>query len=657
MSSWRQNPFSSKKEAAPGLKISRVIRIHNRYLKNRFERCAREATIDVIGEYQRGARRSSSDISTSAAISAPSFTPASVHETTVAVIVADKATSGADEERVPFARRSLNYSGDHPQQDDARATTPVVDLAGGTLDVIEHGRTPLKSRVSSASDVWGSLSHEGASRKPVSFNSGGDDASAVAVEDTRPEHRGAEVVDIPNEDTIGVVSPRTAKRVNYDGRRDCSNGVGCINAGVCKDEGSENSIASTKISTAYMEKLEARGEKRHHPAWSTSSSRTRNFEYLFFTGRRGGAGCGNNGGGDGKGGRRAADAAGAYGKRHCGKVSESNYEGNGGNRKQRSGAGSGTYPQRQCHQQQQQHPDLLKLAEDGFRLFDWDDTKVAKDVLPDVAFDATPATPAKLGAIHTSQASDLPYTRPNALVLSTHLNRTDIPGMYGGGAAMFAQTTAADSAAETGTNSIAAEARPASVEAEPCQETDSPVCRVLVVKVFTGSSRRVPFVSSQKNGADRGDFGLQSPYPSTFREAWEEGLKSLYVCAGEDLQSGYEGGDGDGDIRYDAGLRNKNAIGARSNGAPYLFQVKREGKCLEEGKSSSGWTTTAAFHHGRCARMFVDLIFTVRPSSAGRTLSDRTLLAVIPVWMDVTTVPTKLRLGQAIPLRPPTPDS
>lgn len=286
--------------------------------------------------------------------------------------------------------------------------------------------------------------------------------------------------------------------------------------------GNAGSVGSSK-STSGGEGGGA-GNKKSESGKRSTSSRMRSLEYLFFTGRRGGTGfdC-------------SADTA--------GKCRSSNA-------KDESGKGSDN---------RRQQPDLLKLAEDGFHLPDWSETAVEDSPMssPETAPlgaepEPTPPRPQRPTVDSANAGEARPSARgirgrrltscswPQAVVLSSHLSEADIPGTGGEGS-----TSVAD-----GEKIGVTVAPTASVGVGTDQGYLSPVCRVLVVKVYTGRSQRLPPGSSGGGSSDGTGGGRNSGTvePEVLREVWAAGFKSVCVTAAAGGHGDVTGGgDGSGD--------------------------------------------------------------------------------------------------------------
>lgn len=325
-------------------------------------------------------------------------------------------------------------------------------------------------------------------------------------------------------------SLRSGAMCESPGRRDAAERAAAV------DRSDETNATGVNGSTSRSSATE--GEKRKGDKRSSSPS-PRTLEYLFFTGRRGGtAGMDRSAGG-----REPRSAGDFRGNTTSGSAS----------------AGDG-------NAYESWQPDLLKLAEDGFRLPYWSETETDNTTSEGMAGVAKPSAseagrashtsfdPTSIGDNTTVAAPDrgggeegYEPPRPQSIVLSTHLSKTDIPGMNGDAA-----LAAAAQASKVNSSSVAP---PASIGLGN-REFVSPVCRVLVVKVYTGRTYRTPCGSPSEGDSGVGAaWGRDSsgsnvcrvPRPSVLREAWATGFKAVCVSENDEVSEGGERGDGSGD--------------------------------------------------------------------------------------------------------------
>lgn len=277
--------------------------------------------------------------------------------------------------------------------------------------------------------------------------------------------------------------------------------------------------------------------KRSSTASPSPSSSLRSLEYLFFTGRRGGSAGFSRGA---KRRRQGGGDRGAGGKHRGGAASDEALDGFSYERWQ---------------------PDLLKLAEDGFSLPDWSEMDLGTEA-SDMALNAEespfsgaawtsgptsqPETvDARTGAMRgksprgSEKEDNNPPSSPQSIVLSSHLSEADIPGMNG-------ERAVAEAAADKKIDAEAVYAPSTSIGLRS-GELVSPVCRVLVVKVYTGRSRRLPLVLSlgDRDGGTGGRGTVGGVLgPEVLQQAWAAGYKS--VCVGGEDGEGEDAGGGDG---------------------------------------------------------------------------------------------------------------
>ena len=409
-------------------------------------------------------------------------------------------------------------------------------------------------------DAWRSSQGEGAPRDPGKSSDGSSCGSKFDPASEPPIRRG------PADKAADVAG---ADAVADGGSTASSNGGG----------GSTSKLSAT----------EGGGKKSDKRSTSPSSPSPRSLEYLFFTGRRGGT---------------AGVSRCTGGKAPGGGVSVGGGVGGGGPA---------------CESWQ---PDLLKLAEDGFHLPDWSEAGIDRDSDADTAaFEKTTrleeepsaveyrhpsAHPGIGGARDKASTSKRPErgaggeerspSWPQSVVLSTHLSKADIPGMSGEVA-----VTGAAVASKINSAGVA----PPGLIGLGNGEFVSPVCRVLVVKVYTGRTYRLPAGSS--SGADGGLYGGWSssgsssgssstgsstgssiggvPRPGVLREAWATGFKAVCVSGESEGREGRDSGDVDG------------GGGSSSTTAPSRYQVSLCGGSCSRRQILEG--EPKAFYKGR----------------------------------------------------------
>lgn len=479
------------------MKVSRVIRIHNRFLKNRFDRCVREVN---------AARTSASAIP--CAVAAPGKSTAT----------ATSPSGGAADERAATSQRQ------QPQAGSSGGYSP------SRLQRSQSGAEACSARDGLNDENKGRLEGEGSERRDAHGGEGGNHPGS-SVSTNGLVWRNTQGSDTPRVVGVGG-SSRSGPMSESPSRRNAAERAAAVDRGATGTaSGSESDV---KSSTPEGERK--KGDKR------SSSPSKRSLEYLFFTGRRGGT----------------AGISWSIGGRELS-------GGGGGNRGSTSRGTAGA-----CDDNAYESwiPDLLKLAEDGFRLPDWSetdtDTETDTATSGETASLAEPSAASAKGASHPSshptpfgestsaaagskapdrsgREEDHVPSRPRSIVLSTHLSKTDIPGI--------SRDAALAAAAQTSKVNSSGVAPPASIGLGN-GEFVSPVCRVLVVKVYTGRTYRLPCgaPSGSDGGAGAGwRRGSSSnsnvggvPRPSVLREAWTTGFKA--VCVGEDHEVG-EGGE------------------------------------------------------------------------------------------------------------------
>lgn len=496
-------------EAAPGVKVSRVIRIHNRFLKNRFERCVREATEDLANTTGRKPTRASvpsgsGDDVTSTRLAAglkivteekKNIPKEVVYCTAPSQVSTATVEPPISSETGELGTTGLNHAGEEACFKHAGLKDPE-SFHGQVLTSIREPEKHVSVGGSDSNPEKSSLTRHGFGLMARQQ----EEAERVRIDTLNGSSRSSS--SSSNRSSSNENSKREKSNVDQDGGHGVGGGSGIVDMG---------RAGSGRSSAEGWRK----GNKR------STSPPMRSLEYLFFTGRRSGTGfdCDfTNSGDDG----------------HNAFPNNSGY------------CNSGSH-----------HPDLLKLAEDGFRLSDWNEAGAVSVSTPGVD---TELPSSSVGSLHSpswpaaaspnaseidaqNQDGDRHSSWPQTVVLSSHLNETDIPGMSG------------EVAKVTGKDDLIV-APPASV-GEGNTDTMTPVCRVLVVKVYTGRSWHV---RSRPDSGSKNNGGI--PRSHVVRDALAMGFKS--VCAspagyGERSAKGVGGGSDDWSC---------------SNGAASRYQVK-----------------------------------------------------------------------------------
>lgn len=461
-----------------------MIRIHNRFLKNRFERCVREATAKK-GRTRKGER------------SEPAASPAAC-STSVAAATTTTVDVATEEQMVPPKDGSCCSPCSQGSQ------TYELSTSGGRVGPGVEGLDQSVEEVCCRGGS-GVLTDGDAWRRQMSGALGEfekcDPASSDEILPTEasPNRQAVEHADKKCKDAE-TVPPDFVNDINNDNK--CDRGgesEGSTGADVCNSGGR---------SSAYVAK---KSDRR------STSLRTRSLEYLFFTGKRGGT---------------VLDC--------CTNTGEGNEDNSNAN-------------ERKSRDSKSHQPDLLKLAEDGFYIPDWSETNEPSVSTTTANAELSPSDErySKTGAVGADTRGKRCFCQqPQAIVLSSHLNKDDIPGVNGEQA-----TVAAAPCKQT-----SAVAPPASV-GEGNREIVSPVCRVLVVKVYTGQSRYLALRSDDRSGTK-----YRPPQPGLLREAWATGFKSVCVSPVGNRKDGVNGGGGGG---------NKGAgDGGSSKSATNRYQVR-----------------------------------------------------------------------------------
>ena len=492
------------KGSSSGVKVSRVIRIHNRFLKNRFDRCIREVN------------------AASASASATPYAAASGRPAATATVT---SPSGATEGKATTSQQQQQQDGTCGGCSPTRLPRTHTGAAepcsaGSGLNDENKPQLEEEGSGSSVTHVGGEGDHLGPSL-----------STSGAV--WRSTHRSGSPQDIGS-----TGSGRSGPTSESASRRDAAERAAAVDrSGTTSATGGSGSNSKSRATDGERRK----GDKR------SSSPSPRSLEYLFFTGRRGGTGGIERGPG-----RREPSGGGGFWGNTTWRTA--------------SAGDSNAYESWQ--------PDLLKLAEDGFRLPDWGEAETEIDAEGSVNL-AEPSAPGAGGvsshpsAYSTSSAGEDTTAavgtnppdrgcreeareppRPQSIVLSTHLSKTDIPGMSGDAA-----LTAAAQASKVNSSGVAP---PASIGLGN-SEFVSPVCRVLVVKVYTGRTYRLPCGSPSGGGShvgagwgtgSRGSNVGRVPRSSVLKEAWATGFKAVCVSEDDEVREGGERGDGDGEGGY-----------------------------------------------------------------------------------------------------------
>lgn len=537
------------------MKVSRVIRIHNRFLKNRFDRCVREVN---------AASASPSAIPCGAGSGRPTATAT--------------PPSGVFEEKASTSQRQQQQDGSSggcsPPRLHRSQPGPESGSAGSSLN--DENKRQLESDGSDSRLTHGG---EGGNHLGSSLS-----VNAAAWRNTQGS--------VTPPDIGNSSSSRPDPMSESPGRRDAAE-----RAAVVDNSGTTSTNAGSKSNSksSATEGERRKGDKR------SSSPSPRSLEYLFFTGRRGGTG-GIEGG---TGGREPSGGGRFWGNTTWGTAS----------------VGDG-------NAYESWQPDLLKLAEDGFRFPDWSETETEADAEGAVGL-AEPSVTEAGGAAHTSPhltsvggdttaaaaANKYPHRggggkeckppRPQSIVLSTHLSKTDIPRMNGD-----IVNAAAAQASKVDSSGVAP---PASIGLGG-GEFVPPVCRVLVVKVYTGRTCRVPCGSPSGDGSGvgagwgrgRSDSNVgRVPRPSVLRRAWATGFKAVCVSDDDDKGEGGErrGGNGDGGSYGGSCIKNASS----------RYQVRFAAAFSIRTPSSVGYATCGAFcsisskFHGKWGRVGLHL--------------------------------------------------
>ncbi|CAM9543677.1 unnamed protein product, partial [Laminaria digitata] len=515
--------------AAPGVKVSRVIRIHNRFLKNRFDQCVREATAGKDGGHEG---EPASPVMAADAASIAATTTAGMGSS--GVLSEPSASSHSHEGRRPFCSTAAP-SLDSERTDESSSLCGdgnQLDRGGLDLHAAEEACSLESAGILTGGNAWrnqamgaaqgqgfenDSSTNEGARSNGVTNES--DDSSNITT--TTGGFAGTR-------EKVRRDQPSTAREVNTGG--------------------------NTKSSTEAKKKSGKR----------LNSSRARSLEYLFYTGRRART----------TGFEFGVDRSGVdWGKSGASESRCSSGGSSGSSSSSSSSSGSSRTGQ----------PDLLKLAEDGFHLPNWGETDAGvgggwgggvtakaeqpssingkKTLSPPPSYSRSVGgvdgeAPAVAVAVETAENGEGGWHHPGGLpqtvVLSTHLNEADILGISGDATTT---TTAANGGGNHKRNAATAVAAPpASVGmGMGSGKIVSPVCRVLVVKVYTGRTRRLQPPPRSDGGG--GGFNGATPPAGVLRETWATGFKSVCISSagkgeggGEDGSGGGGGGGGGGGV-------------------------------------------------------------------------------------------------------------
>lgn len=532
------------------MKVSRVIRIHNRFLKNRFERCVREATAgghgsSTLGSNPLAAAAAAVSVGTATRTATATSSPSSTPEEK------GRLSEEHQQEQLQPQHQEEGSFGCPPPLPQG-SPTGVLDPSPASSSILGGSRQRLHTEDSDGHDahqggdearrgpglpmdgaVWRSNPVSSAYHESHTCSSGDEDSGKRCPTSIPPDRPGpTDPTGSTNDDVrrSDVVRNSTATTTG-----------GAANPACSENGGRESSCCKTG---AHADGGGRRTNKRSSASSPSSSSSLRSLEYLFFTGRRGGTG---------------GVSAGTKRRRPGG-------EGIDDGGKHSGGAASDEAVDGYSYERWQ--PDLLKLAEDGFSLPDWSETDTTTEASETASRTEEPSlsgaawtsdlssrqgtSDARDGAMegksHTAsgQGGENPPSPSRSIVLSSHLSEADIPGMS-------AERATAEAAAE-GIRDAAAVRVPSASIGLRSGEPVSPVCRVLVVKVYTGRTRRLPHVQSSGDGNEgRGGSGTVGggPRPGVLRQAWVTGYKS--VCFGG------EDGVGEG-----AGLRKRGEEGSSS---------------------------------------------------------------------------------------------
>lgn len=486
-----------------------MIRIHNRFLKNRFERRVRE--INDEGATAAALDEVVSDGPATATTTATTKSPADV-----VVIAAKTETTGTTEQRPGQAARGTENRSTSPFSqilvsgtiDDCssggRKNTQVNNIdCGNTLDAtdtIAHRSARRGSDVSTEDGAW--------------YGRGSPSSSRVAEADIGT---GDGITGSPSSCVVEGPSSFSGEGVARVSES-CGRGGGSDG-----DSGGGGQDSTVAKSTTEVGKHQQNGSKR-------SSSRMRGIEYLFFIGRPDNSGKAfltcreeiNN------------QATGHHQDGGCG------------------GCGGGITGlwgrSKNC---------LLRIAEDGFRLSEWSETDTRATLVdndgPDQAAMPPPLQRSEISnGVQTSTTFSeqnnqnrhgtavLVQHAPEAVVLFSHLLEEDILGV------------GTVEASGSSPSSVTTEMVDKEAAGDRELEIFAPVCSVLVVKVYTGRSQRVspPVPSSGTSCRSRG--GSSSTLGSdVLRNAWEMGFKAVCISpvgvAGEGQGDGSSRGGGGGE--------------------------------------------------------------------------------------------------------------
>lgn len=443
---------------ANGVKVSRVIRIHNRFLKNRFERSVKDVIASSTARNEISERTPPGD--------RMRFAAATEKPTTSC------ATSSAESE-----------SGTDAPEEARRGSGILTDGHGwqrrgaSGLSTIKSGNNSNTSNTSSSNENNSAMRMTicdgiGMPSYPNDFSSSN---SHILRRDTQEDDCGINRSEL---DTLGRrtgSAPPLGTSIVGDADElpvNMADGGG--------DGGGDKRGAQDFTRSSIL------GEKKASDTKRSSASRLQNLEYLFLA------------------------HAGARGLNDSCAQNE-----NGGD-----------YGDDASHRQR---PDLLKLAEDGFRVADWSDVMGSKaEVGPEI--DSQPFNPSAFKEKREKCGEGVRPLWPSGVtVLSSHLSEADISRVVGFDSSEERRGAAA--------NGKAAE-RKGETDDGRCLSIVFPVCRVLVVKVYTGCSWRINSTGLSENIDEGGLVG-----PNVLKHAWERGFKSVCVSPMDSATDGGGGGD------------------------------------------------------------------------------------------------------------------
>lgn len=487
-----------------------MIRIHNRFLKNRFERRVREVAANTSNTQDGTPPPEGAGGAKSSGL-APG------------VITAGEERPAGHSSAAETTENPVSASGQDFQTTTTRSLPPpaVAEDIGYEVDEQARSRGP---EVATTGDAWRRRGSRPNSRNPALGETGGE---------------GLENSPFPDgvSSQICVVSQES---IEPDG-----GGDGDIDGNECETEGSSRYRGPDSAASSSVTKKEGKENKLASSSKrSSGGSRMRSLEYLFFTGRTAGCRSGGQGFDDSNGNCRDTSC--------CGVVGD--------------------------HQQ----PDLLKLAEDGFLVADWNEITKRGTGTGAEGLDKSPPQPSRqshenvLGARSVTDEQREGRNGVNrwsscgATTFSSHLSEADIPGITG---------TKAANASTEGHESCEFSDHDADGAAELFTEGKGdihnsivpPVCRVLVVKVYTGQSLRMGDSGGATDMDGSGGGALLDP--DVLKGAWNKGFKSVCVSS----LGGGGGTDGGGGERSSASGAFRDQV--RESGKPWGIQYSTRYRC------------------------------------------------------------------------------